>query len=144
MAPTRADLDRHGLKILDDATCDALLSRTSIGRLAFFHAGEPSVVPVTYRWVGRRVVFRTAGGEKLDAAIMEAPVAFEIDEWDPNWHTGWSVLVRGMARHVLDPDQLAAYEALGLVPWADRVERDQWVEILAEEVTGRAIEHHPS
>jgi hypothetical protein len=45
-------------------------------------------------------------------------VAFEADALDPATRTGWSVVVTGLARVVVDADDIARYERL-LDPWVD-------------------------
>lgn len=132
-------MDRTGLEVLSAQECDRLLAENVIGRVAFVADGEPVVLPVNYRLHQGAVVFRTARGEKLEAAARRAPVAFEIDGWDPNAHTGWSVLVRGVAEEVLDQDQVAELETLGLRPWAESPQRRMWVRIRREDVSGRRI-----
>ena len=52
--------------------------------------------------------------------------------------TGWSVLIRGQARLPENDDEL---EALHLEAWADAVQRNEWVTILPDEITGRRIVH---
>jgi hypothetical protein len=70
--------------------------------------------------------------------MMDKPVAFEIDDWDPARETGWSVLVKGTA-HEVDTDDAAAADASTLQPWARAVERDIWVRIVPNEITGRRV-----
>lgn len=131
--------DRLGLEILSKAECDRLLGEGTIGRIAFVSAGEPAIVPVNYRFHDGSIVLRTARGEKLDAAALEAPVAFEIDAWDPEEHTGWSVLVRGRAEEVDGPEEIAELDALGLRPWANAPEQRLWIRIRRLETTGRRV-----
>ena len=131
-------VDRVGIEILSFAQCQELLAGCIVGRIGMFVNGEPVILPVNYRYVRGSVVFRTALGEKSDAAVMEKPVAFEIDDWDPARETGWSVLVKGTA-HEVDADDAAVVEASTLQPWARAVERDIWVRIVPNEITGRRI-----
>lgn len=126
------------MEILSFDQCQELLAGGIVGRVGMFVNGEPDILPVNYRYVRGSIVFRTALGEKSDAAIMEKPVAFEIDDWDPVQETGWSVVVKGTA-HEVDADDAAAVEASTLQPWARAVERDIWVRIVANEITGRRI-----
>ena len=91
-------MDLQGLEVLDHDTCWRLLAEAPIGRVAFVEAGEPSVLPVSHRTHGHRVVFRTRAGAKLTAAILAKPVAFEADGWDEATRTGWSVLSRAWPR----------------------------------------------
>jgi nitroimidazol reductase NimA-like FMN-containing flavoprotein (pyridoxamine 5'-phosphate oxidase superfamily) len=92
---------------LDEAECLSLLPRKTIGRIVFTDAALPAAQPVTYFLDDEEVVFRTAGGGKLAAAIRGAVVAFEVDEFDTTTRTGWSVLGVGQAYEVLAPGRLA-------------------------------------
>ena len=46
------------------------------------------------------MAFRTADGTKLGAAMEGSVVAFEVDRYDADWQTGWSVLIKGRAEMV--------------------------------------------
>jgi uncharacterized protein len=132
-------VDHGGIEVLTAEECDHLLASTPIGRIAYVADGEPAVLPVTYQYYAGSIVFRTARGEKLEAAGRRAPVAFEIDGWDTEGHTGWSVLVKGVAEEVVRPEELEALRALGLRPWSEAVDRRLWIRIRADEITGRRI-----
>jgi uncharacterized protein len=133
-----APVDRTGIEVLSFLECQERLERGLIGRIGMFVAGEPVILPVNYRYVRGSIVFRTARGEKSDAAELTQPVAFEIDEWDAITQKGWSVLVKGTAYEIPETDP-AAVEASTLRPWAQAVERDIWVRIVPNEITGRQI-----
>lgn len=141
-SPTTA-VDRSGLEVLAVEECLRLIDEAPVGRVAFVHDGVPTILPVNHRLAGWRVVFRTAYGSKLTAATMERPVAFEVDGYDPERRTGWSVLVRGSAEAVWSRESEAELDELGLAPWADALERDRWVAIHPDEVTGRRIVPRP-
>lgn len=128
--------DHQGLEVLSADECWARLGARPVGRIAFVDAGEPMILPVNHAVTGRRIVFRTARGALLHEALMNRPVAFEVDGFEEATRTGWSVLVRGQARLA---DDVAGLDDLGLSPWADAIDRDDWVQIVAEEVTGRRI-----
>ena len=127
-----------GIEILTFEQCRELLEGGLVGRIGMVVNGEPVILPVNYRYARGSIVFRTALGEKSDAAMMDRPVAFEIDDWDPVHETGWSVLVKGTA-HEVDADDAAAADASTLQPWARAVERDIWVRIVPNEITGRRV-----
>ena len=131
-------VDRVGIEILSFAQCQELLAGGIVGRIGMVVNGEPVILPVNYHYVRGSIVFRTALGEKSDAAVMDKPVAFEIDDWDPVREAGWSVLVKGTA-HEVDADDPAAVEASTLQPWARAIERDIWVRIVPNEITGRRV-----
>jgi uncharacterized protein len=132
------NIDHQGLEVIGPEECWQLLASVPVGRVAFVDAGEPMVLPVNHAVVGHRVVFRTRPGTLLHEALMREPVAFQVDEFDRARRCGWSVLVRGVADLAEDPDTLWSTE---LDAWADGVERDDWVEIRAEEISGRRIVH---
>jgi len=91
------EVDRNGLEKLDRAECLQLLGTTTLGRLGLTSGALPRVLPVNFRRVGDRIVIRTGAGSKLEAAARNAVVAFETDDFDRHDHTGWSVLVTGIA-----------------------------------------------
>ena len=133
--------DRTGMGVMTMQMCLSHLASARVGRIAFLSDGYPVIFPVNHGMDSDSVVFRTTEGTKLDAAELELPVAFEVDGDDADRRTGWSVLVRGIARHVTDLDDVARLNALHVWPWADAVSRTQWVRIGPHEITGRQIVH---
>jgi nitroimidazol reductase NimA-like FMN-containing flavoprotein (pyridoxamine 5'-phosphate oxidase superfamily) len=132
------EVDRNGLEILSREECLRLLGTATIGRLGLTTGALPTVLPINFRLVGDKIVFRTSVGSKLDAATQNAVVAFEVDEMDPLWHSGWSVVVTGVAREVTEPDELAALPTTHIPHWASK-SSDRVVEITTEMITGRRI-----
>ena len=131
--------DHAGMVVLTSDECDELLASTAVGRVAFVSDGDPVILPVNYRYHEGSIVFRTEAGAKLDAAARRTAVAFEIDEWDPDARTGWSVLVKGVATAVEENDEAEELYGLGLLPWTHALEKRRWVRILPEEVSGRKV-----
>ena len=131
--------DQHGLEIIDVDECWRLLASAPVGRVGFSSGGRFQILPVTYGLHDRSIVFRTAPGEKLWAAVMRQPVAFEIDAWNARDRNGWSVLVVGVADEVTDPAITEKLDRAGIAPWAPTGHADQWVRIMPEEVTGRRL-----
>ncbi|MFA1545872.1 pyridoxamine 5'-phosphate oxidase family protein [Actinomadura chokoriensis] len=131
-------LDHSGLEILDEDQCRTLLSRATIGRIVFTHHALPAVQPVNFAVSDGDIVIRTSRTSRLARAAADTIVAFEIDEFDTAARTGWSVVVVGPARHVADPGDAAALEALPLRSWAPG-ERDHFIRIRPGLVTGRRI-----
>lgn len=134
-------LDHSGLEILSKDECLELLASEPVGRIAFIHEGAPVVLPVNHRVEGRTVVFRTDLGSKLSAAVMERVVAFEVDSYDAATQSGWSVLLRGTAESVDDTDAVAELDRLELTPWAAAGDRQHWVRVHPDEISGRRV--HP-
>lgn len=131
--------DRGGLEVLPSDECLQLLASQPVGRVAFIDAGEPVVLPVNHRVDGWAIVFRTDLGGKLRTALLQRPVAFEVDAYDTEARTGWSVLVRGVADIVDDHDTVRRLDELGLSPWATGHDRPYWIRIRPEEISGRRI-----
>ncbi|MBW3621366.1 MAG: pyridoxamine 5'-phosphate oxidase family protein [Actinobacteria bacterium] len=104
---------------------------------------SPTILPVNHRLDGWRIVFRTTLGSKLTLATMGRPFAFEVDGYDAATRTGWSVLARGTAEAVWSRDAGARLEELDLQPWADVVDRDRWIAVHPDEITGRRIVPRP-
>jgi uncharacterized protein len=136
------EIDRNGLEVLSRDECLRLLGAEVLGRVAVSTAALPTILPVNYRYDGRRILLRTGRGTKLDAATRNAVVAFEIDDVDRATHTGWSVVVTGVAIEVTDPAELADIERHPLEPWAPG-EDDRVVAISTDVVSGRRITAGP-
>ena len=136
---TSEPTDRHGLEVLSLSQCLALLRSRPLGRLAYLDAGGPTVVPVNHLVDGPSIVLRSLSGGKTDAVLNGQSVAFQLDEHDPARGTGWSVLVRGRAVPVDDPEEIARFEA-ELDSWAAQDREDvTWLRIVAEEISGRRL-----
>jgi nitroimidazol reductase NimA-like FMN-containing flavoprotein (pyridoxamine 5'-phosphate oxidase superfamily) len=127
-----------GWQELSKSDCFGLLARERVGRVAFVDDLGPIVLLVNFVLDRHMVVFRTAGGTKLDTAVRGSRVAFEIDGTDETARTGWSVLVRGEAVEVTDPAELARLRQLRLHPWAPGA-KTHYVRILPAVLTGRRI-----
>lgn len=106
-----------GLELLDEQECRSLLSQRRIGRVGVCVGAMPAIFPVSYVIVDDDIVFLSAPGTKVRAAVEHAVVAFEVDDADDDHETGWSVLVVGRAEEVHDEAFGARAEAAGLHPW---------------------------
>jgi nitroimidazol reductase NimA-like FMN-containing flavoprotein (pyridoxamine 5'-phosphate oxidase superfamily) len=132
------EVDRNGLEVLPREECLSLLRRAKIGRIAVSVGALPAVLPVNFTVLGDDIVIRTNPGAKLDAALANNVVAFEADDVDPICQTGWSVLVQGIAREVIVPEQVAEARNAPLRAWAGNG-RDRFVRIGMQHVSGRRI-----
>ncbi|MFC9129490.1 helix-turn-helix domain-containing protein [Streptomyces sp. NPDC057099] len=123
---------------LTEAECRSLLSTHGVGRLAVPTDAGPVVIPVNYSVVDGAIVFRTDPGTTPAEAVGQH-VAFEVDRIDEAFSEGWSVLARGPARAVTDPDEVARLaEQAYSTPWAGG-RRELWLCIEPAAVTGRRI-----
>ena len=134
-------MSSYGLKVLDRDECASLLGTQRIGRVGLA-TPTPMVLPVQYAVLDGDVVFRTAPGEKLIAAVLGRTVAFEVDDFDASATTGWSVVVVGPSEEVTDRTELARMRELELHPWAGEL-RDRFVRIRTDELTGRRVDPAP-
>jgi nitroimidazol reductase NimA-like FMN-containing flavoprotein (pyridoxamine 5'-phosphate oxidase superfamily) len=132
------EIDRNGLEVLSRDECLRLLSRATLGRIGVTSGALPTVLPVNFRFDGLQILIRTGVGTKLDAATDNTVVAFEVDEIDALGHTGWSVIVQGVAREITDPDKVADTQRRQLARWAPGGD-DRVVAISTEIVSGRRI-----
>jgi len=132
------EIDRNGLEVLDRDECLRLLSTATLGRVGVTTGALPTVLPVNFLLDGERILIRTGEGTKLRAATDNAVVAFESDDFDPLYHSGWSVVVTGVAREVTDPGELESLKSAPLARWAPRG-NGRIVAISTEVVSGRRI-----
>lgn len=132
--------DHARMELISTDESFALLQSRPVGRVAFVADGALQIFPVTYVVSDQRIAFQSSIGSKLDAAEMARAVAFEVDSWDEEARTGWSIVVRGPIHPVTDPNRLAALERLDHQPWLTDGEM-QWVEITVADISGRRLPH---
>ena len=128
------------LELLSDTEATKRLRAGKLGRVAFVDLdAKPLIFPVNYFFDEGVVVFRTGLGTKLDLA-PGALVGFEIDSWDREAGTGWSVLVTGIATDLTEPRgaPTARMRHWPVKPAAPG-SREHWIGIWANEVTGRSF-----
>jgi nitroimidazol reductase NimA-like FMN-containing flavoprotein (pyridoxamine 5'-phosphate oxidase superfamily) len=104
---------------LTEAECLTLLRNTSVGRIVFTRHAMPAIRPVNHLVDGAAIVIRTHHGAAITSRTNDTSgvvVCYEADELDPVRHTGWSVIVTGLARLVNDPKLIERYSAQ-LEPW---------------------------
>jgi len=121
------------------AECRRLIAAGGIGRIAFGTASGPIVLPVNFAMLAGTIVVRTSEGTAVDGHADEQ-VAFEVDHIDEALSQGWSVLVRGKAHRVTHPAELQLIRRdTDLWPWPGD-DRDIYVRIIPDTITGRRIE----
>lgn len=132
---------RTWLEHLSLEHCWHNLAQCSVGRIGVLVDSAPEIYPVNHVVDERTIVFRTDPGSKLRGIDRSPVVCFEVDEVSGQDHTGWSVLVKGRAVEVTDPEELARLVELPLEYWAVG-DKQRWIRVRPIEVTGRAI-HRP-
>lgn len=129
---------RTWLEHIDPRNCWELLDSVAVGRVGVINDSAPEIYPVNHAVDEQSIVFRTDPGTKLRGLLRSPAVCYEVDGVDPADASGWSVLVKGRAEQIRNPDQLRAVARLPLRPWTlgDKV---HWIRIVPAEVTGRRI-----
>ena len=121
------------------AECVRLLQYESfLGRVAFAIDGVVELRPVNYLADERGLVFCTTSGTVLGAVSSATPVVFEVDASQPMDHSGWSVIVRGTAKEITDPQELEYLRRGPLKSWAVSP-GERWVRVSIEEISGVRI-----
>jgi nitroimidazol reductase NimA-like FMN-containing flavoprotein (pyridoxamine 5'-phosphate oxidase superfamily) len=141
-APGDQDGATPELVEIDVEQCLRLLEETPVGRLGFItEIGNPMILPVNHIIDDGDVAFRTAVGTKLDVAERLAgnTVVYEVDNYNIERETGWSVLVKGTIAPAVDAVRIAHLDRIGHHVWSDDPERDRWLLVVPEEITGRRI-----
>lgn len=127
------------MNVLTEERCVELLQQRRWGRLAAALENWPAVLPMNYVFDGDDIVMKTSPGSKLAEAPM-TPVAFEIDDADPDGHWGWSVLVQGPAFDItsaVDETSVRLRNA-ELKTWAPG-RKEHWIRIAAMRISGRSF-----
>jgi len=111
-----------------------------IGRVAVVIGATPMILPVNYAMDGENIVMRTMPGSRLD--IGQGHAAFEVDRFDRETQSGWSVLVSGHleALNWYNTEDMERVQSLSVQPWA-KGERPLWLRLRPEFVTGRVVRH---
>jgi nitroimidazol reductase NimA-like FMN-containing flavoprotein (pyridoxamine 5'-phosphate oxidase superfamily) len=118
-----------------------LLGSQTVARVAFCTADGPEIVPVSYTVLDDSIVIRTDPFTRLGTYGRRAVVAVEVDHVDHvgpgGGGRGWSVVLRGRAEHVADPDALARVKAdADPEPRVDG-SREMYLRVRWDELTGR-------
>lgn len=121
---------------LSASACWTLLDETGIGRLAVWVEDHPEIFPINYVVDHSSLVFRTAEGTKLAAALSGVPVALEIDGYGPSTNRAWSVVAKGRAEQVRGISDLTDTLDLPLLPWQGGP-KGRFVRIHPTAVSGR-------
>ncbi|ANS70172.1 hypothetical protein SLINC_7948 [Streptomyces lincolnensis] len=128
-----------GFRELDRQECLHRLARAPLGRIVYTRQALPAVLPVNFSLDDDgAVLLRTAADSELTRAIDGVVVAFETDEVDTGTHSGWSVVVTGMATVVTDPSEHSRLCRVGPRSWAPSP-REVFVRVQPELVTGREL-----
>ncbi|WP_327063619.1 pyridoxamine 5'-phosphate oxidase family protein [Kitasatospora purpeofusca] len=129
---------RVRLEKLDSAACWARISPGGVGRVVLTTAHGPTALPVNYRVLDATVLYRT-GADGTLAGAAGTDVAFEVDQLDETFATGWSVLLKGTVSVVAEEEVVQWLRRhADPHPWPDGT-RDVWMRIRPAMITGRII-----
>ena len=123
---------------LSDTESWTLLREAVVGRLAVIIDNRPDIFPVNHLVDLGSVVFRTGTGTKLLGAIGHQ-VAFEVDGYDLETASAWSVVVKGRATGVDRLDDVLAVIALPPFAWHS-APKPHFIRIEPDSITGRRFE----
>ena len=121
--------------------CLGLLRSASVGRVAVSTPDWlPLIRPISYVFdePSRSVIFRSARGSKFHALTHAQRAAFEIDGYEPNSESGWSVIVVGLVEEITNATELSRLERSELRPWVP-TDAPHWMRIRSTVVSGRRI-----
>jgi uncharacterized protein len=120
-----------------------VLAGDEIGRLGYLSGNGAIVVPVNYALDGETVVFRTDPGTKFEQGPRHR-VSFEVDCFDRERRTGWSVVATGRLEEVTpyDATTFDRVRRLAVHPWAGG-DKGHWMRLVPDRVTGRRVSREP-
>ena len=119
--------------------CLTLLRRKDVGRIAMTTPAGLRILPVNYSVHEEQVVFRTLPYGEIANNVVDAEVAFEVDELDESLRNGWSVMAAGPCRRIEDPAQVQLVRATDdPEPWAEG-QRNLYFRIDWTTLTGRQL-----
>lgn len=127
------------LRELTSKQCWGYLEGQVIGRVGWNTLDGPEILPVNYVVHKETVIFRTAAYGPMAELHDPRRVVFQIDAFDADQRTGWSVVVHGTARAVRHPEALVeVWAADPPEPWAEG-NRHLIIAITPARVSGREI-----
>ena len=130
-----------GLIELDRRECLELLAAKAVGRIAYAAGTGARILPVNYILVDDCVIFRTVPYGEIYRHALNSNCAFEIDEADEFFESGWSVVASGRLELATEDD--FAQMRYGKMPeaWAGG-DRYMFLRLPCEHVSGRRVIGH--
>lgn len=130
--------DVAGVRLLSVSECWTLLRSVEFGRLAVVDGDQPDIFPINFVVDHGTLVFRSAEGTKLRAAVGGSAIAFEADGHGSGAPgQAWSVVVKGMAEPVLGSELIDSV-TLPLWPWQPDP-KPRFVRIVPVQISGRSF-----
>lgn len=123
---------------LSRSECEGLLRLGVVGRVAIATHTGPHILPLNYAVSRGDIVVCTSPYSVLGTYGRDSLLAFEVDHFDHPRHHGWSIVVRGRAAAVEDPEELSELVKVLPRPWAGG-SRSLFLRIPLTEVSGRRL-----
>jgi hypothetical protein len=132
---------RGGLIDLSRAECLDLLAAKRVGRIAYPVDQGARILPVNYILADDGIIFRTVPDGEISRHALDSICAFEIDETDDLFESGWSVIVVGRLRLATEEDFARMRYGKLPEPWVGG-DRRMFVRLSGEDVSGRRVIGH--
>ncbi len=135
--------DRLGMQVMEQAECWDLIREQPLGRLAVTMSGAPHIIPINHATRDGEILFVSVAGTKLEAVLQRPglPATFEVDDFDVDTRTGWSVIVRGHLHPVVDLVDHTSLDIAGRPIWLDGYRDRNWLRLVPDHVGGRRLVH---
>lgn len=145
-APFSVDLSRQQhtppdgaeLGLLDRHQCVEMLESHTMARLGYVDDGWPTVVPINYRTSNGDIYIRSLAGGKLRAAERQDTVCLELDGYDEQLRSGWSVVAHGVLEVISDATALSDAWHNDPEPWVAANDW-QWLRMVPFSLSGRQV-----
>ena len=118
-----------------------LLAAKSVGRIAYVGDTGPRILPVNYILGEDCVIFRAVPDGEISRYALSSNCAFEIDETDEFFESGWSVVVVGRLELATEDDFARMLYGKMPEPWAGG-NRYMFVRLRCDHVSGRRVISH--
>ena len=116
--------------------CWKLLHSTSICRVAIADGGAVENFPMNFVTTNGTLLMRTGSGTKLSSFADGKVGAVEADGMNQYGTIAWSVILKGRATVVSDPEETRDAMEAGLSPWQPG-QKNTLIRITPQDISGR-------
>ena len=130
-----------GLIEIDRQECMELLAAKAVGRLAYVVDKGARILPFNYIVAEDSVILRTVPDGEVYHHGLSSICAFEVDETDEFFQSGWSVVVVGRLELATDEDFARMLYGKMPEPWVGG-NRYMFVRLRCDQISGRRVIGH--
>jgi uncharacterized protein len=130
-----------GLIELDRQECMELLAAKAVGRLAYVVDNGARILPFNYIVAEDSVILRTVPDGEIYHHALSSICAFEVDETDEFFQSGWSVVVVGRLELATDEDFARMLYGKMPEPWVGG-NRYMFIRLRCDQLSGRRVIGH--